>query len=47
MELLLWLVAVVLVVGGVGALVQGEVVPGLLLVGGGVVAGPVGVSVVS
>lgn len=45
MAFLLWLIAVVLVVGGIVALVRGQVVYGLTLVIVGLLVGPGGVSV--
>jgi hypothetical protein len=45
MAVLLWLIAVVLVVGGIVALVRGQVVYGLALIVVGLLVGPGGVSV--
>jgi hypothetical protein len=45
MAFLLWLIAVVLVVGGIVALVRGQVVYGLALIVVGLLVGPGGVSV--
>jgi hypothetical protein len=45
MAFILWLIAVVLVVGGIVALVRGQVVYGLALIVVGLLVGPGGVSV--
>jgi hypothetical protein len=45
MELLLWLLAVILVIGGVVAMLRGAVLYGLVLVIVGFLVGPGGVSV--
>ena len=45
MELLLWILAVVLVIGGVVALVRGAVLYGIVLIVVGFLVGPGGVSV--
>jgi hypothetical protein len=45
MELLLWILAVILVVGGIVALVRGAVLYGILLIVVGLLVGPGGVSV--
>ncbi len=44
MELILWLIAVVLVVGGIVAAVRGAVLYGVVLVIVGLLVGPGGVS---
>jgi hypothetical protein len=45
MEFILWIVAVVLVVWGIMTLVRGAVLRGVLLIIGGLLIGPGGVSV--
>jgi hypothetical protein len=45
MLLILWLIAVVLVVWGIVSLVRGEAIVGILLIIGGFLEGPGGVSV--
>ncbi len=45
MELLLWIVAVILVVSGIVALVRSQVLWGIVLVIGGLLVGPGGVSI--
>ena len=45
MEFILWIVAVVLVVWGIMTLVRGAVLRGVLLIIGGMLIGPGGVSV--
>jgi hypothetical protein len=45
MELLLWILAVILVVGGIVALVRGAVLYGIVLIVVGLLVGPGGVSV--
>lgn len=45
MEFILWLIAVVLVVGGIVTLVRGAVVQGIALIVVGLLVGPGGVSV--
>lgn len=44
MELLLWIIAVVLVVGGIVTIVRGELWFGILLIAIGLLVGPGGVS---
>jgi hypothetical protein len=44
MEFLLWLIAVILVVGGIVALVRGAVLYGIVLIVVGLLVGPGGVS---
>ena len=45
MELLLWIIAVVLVISGIVALVQGEALWGVILIIVGLLVGPGGVSI--
>jgi hypothetical protein len=45
MELLLWILAVILVIGGIVALVRGAVLYGIVLIVVGLLVGPGGVSV--
>ena len=45
MTLILWLIAVVLVVGGIVTLVRGQVLFGILLIVVGLLVGPGGVSI--
>jgi hypothetical protein len=45
MTLILWLIAVVLVVGGIVTLVRGQVLFGILLIIVGLLVGPGGVSI--
>jgi hypothetical protein len=45
MEFILWLIAVVLVIGGVVTLVRGAVLQGIVLIVVGLLVGPGGVSV--
>jgi len=45
MEFLLWLLAVILVIGGIVALVRGAVLYGIVLIIVGLLVGPGGVSV--
>ncbi|MEX5635350.1 MULTISPECIES: GPGG-motif small membrane protein [Parafrankia] len=45
MELILWLIAVVLVVGGIVSLVRGAILYGIALIVIGLLVGPGGVSV--
>ena len=45
MTLILWLIAVVLVIGGIVTLVRGQVLFGILLIVVGLLVGPAGVSI--
>lgn len=45
MTLILWLIAVVLVIGGIVTLVRGQVLFGILLIVVGLLVGPGGVSI--
>lgn len=45
MALILWLIAVVLVIGGIVTLVRGQVLFGILLIVVGLLVGPGGVSI--
>ena len=47
MAFLLWLIAVVLVIGGIVALVRGAILYGLVLIIVGLLVGPGGVSIFS
>lgn len=47
MELILWIIAAVLVIGGIVALVRGQVLWGIVLIVVGLLVGPGGVSVFS
>jgi hypothetical protein len=47
MELILWLIAVILVIGGIVSLVRGAVLYGIVLVVVGLLVGPGGVSLFS
>jgi hypothetical protein len=47
MEFILWLIAVVLVIGGIVTLVRGAVLQGIVLIVVGLLVGPGGVSVFS
>jgi len=45
MALILWLIAVVLVIGGIVTLVRGQILFGILLIVVGLLVGPGGVSI--
>ena len=45
MATILWIIAVVLVIGGIVTLVRGQVLFGVLLIIGGLLIGPGGVSI--
>ena len=45
MAFVLWLIAVVLVIAGIGALIRREVLYGIVLIGVGLLVGPGGVSI--
>lgn len=45
MELLLWILAAVLVIGGIVSLVRGQILWGIVLIVVGLLVGPGGVSV--
>ncbi len=45
MALILWIIAVVLVIGGIVTLVRGQVLFGILLIVVGLLVGPGGVSI--
>ena len=45
MELILWIIAVILVIGGIVSLVRGEMLWGIVLIVVGLLVGPGGVSV--
>lgn len=45
MNLILWIIAAVLVIGGIVALVRGEILWGIVLIVLGLLVGPGGVSV--
>jgi hypothetical protein len=47
MEFILWLIAVILVVIGIGALLRREVVWGVVLIVAGLLIGPGGVSIIA
>jgi hypothetical protein len=47
MTFILWLIAVILVVLGIGALLRREVVWGVLLIVAGLLIGPGGVSIIA
>ena len=47
MEFILWLIAVILVVIGIGALLRREVVWGVVLIVAGLLVGPGGVSIIA
>ena len=47
MEFILWLIAVILVVIGIGALLRRELVWGVLLIVVGLLVGPGGVSIIA
>lgn len=47
MEFILWLIAVILVVVGIGALLRREIVWGIVLIVVGLLVGPGGVSVIA
>ncbi len=47
MDLILWIIAAVLVIGGIVALVRGQVLWGIVLIVVGLVVGPGGVSLFS
>jgi hypothetical protein len=47
MELILWLIAVILVIGGIVTLVRGAVLYGIVLIVVGLLVGPGGVSLFS
>ena len=47
MDLILWIIAAVLVIGGIVALVRGQVLWGIVLIVVGLIVGPGGVSVFS
>jgi hypothetical protein len=47
MEFILWLIAVILVVVGIGALLRREIVWGVLLIVVGLLVGPGGVSIIA
>lgn len=47
MEFILWLIAVILVVIGIGALLRREIVWGVLLIVVGLLVGPGGVSIIA
>ena len=47
MDLILWIIAPVLVIGGIVALVRGQVLWGIVLIVVGLVVGPGGVSLFS
>lgn len=45
MDLILWLIAVVLVIGGIFSLIRGQILWGIVLIVVGLLVGPGGVSV--
>ncbi|GGF46867.1 hypothetical protein GCM10011519_21090 [Marmoricola endophyticus] len=47
MDLILWIIAVVLVIGGIVSLVRGQILWGIVLIVVGLLVGPGGVSVFS
>jgi hypothetical protein len=47
MNFILWLIAVILVVVGIGALLRREVVWGVVLIVAGLLVGPGGVSIIA
>jgi hypothetical protein len=47
MEFILWLIAVILVVGGIVTIVRGSLLYGILLIVVGLLVGPGGVSIFS
>lgn len=47
MDLILWIIAAILVIGGIVALVRGQVLWGIVLIVVGLIVGPGGVSIFS
>ena len=47
MDLILWIIAAVLVIGGIVALVRGQILWGIVLIVVGLIVGPGGVSIFS